>query len=361
MRVLPSHSLSARRSFAFLFLSSVAFAARLPPPLGAPCTRSTPTSISGAPYSLVGADSTALCAVHDPSLVEEDGVLYLFSTDTGHPSPPPFLAIRTSKDNGTTWATSGAVFSAIPSWALALVPRAVNIWAPDASWSPMAQEWRVYYAVSSFGSQSSVIGLVVTPSLAFPRWVDHGLVLQSSAEDNFNAIDPTLVDGPAPWLVFGSFWSGIKALRIDASTGKASAASTVVSLAQRSPPDALEGAFVVQRPDAAYLFTSWDACCRGVKSTYSVHVGRSTRGIEGPFVDSVGIPLLQGGGTRVIGGGHGWAAGGGEGFLRMKSGASVSSANVSTMVLHAYDGVSGDPFLQLVSVRWGVDGWPAVE
>jgi arabinan endo-1,5-alpha-L-arabinosidase len=154
----------------------------------------------------------------------------------------------------------------MPEWALAIVPQATNIWAPDASL--VDGVWHVYYAVSSFGSPVSVIGLVTTPSLASPVWTDRGLVIRSDKADNFNAIDPTLVEDtsttpPSYWLVFGSFWSGIKAVRIDAATGKVGGDNTtVVSLAQRAPPDALEGAFMVVRPDAHYLFASWTTAAR---------------------------------------------------------------------------------------------------
>lgn len=226
--------------------------------------------------------------------------------------------------------------------------------------------WCLYYAVSSFGSPVSVIGLATTPSLAAPVWTDRGLVLRSGAGDGYNAIDPTLVEdsaaakaaatAPSYWLVFGSFWTGIKAVRIDASTGKVDASNaSVVALAQRAAPDALEGAFLVARPDAHYLFVSWDFCCRGAASNYSVHVGRSTAGVQGPFVDRDGVAMLDGGGSLLVGGGFGWAAGGGPGLLR-----GSAQLRVSTMVLHAYDGESGDPFMQLVDVEWGPDGWPAV-
>jgi arabinan endo-1,5-alpha-L-arabinosidase len=53
-------------------------------------------------------------------------------------------------------------------------------------------------------------------------------VLISRKEDDFNAIDPNIffdAQGHA-WMSFGSFWSGIKMLRIDAKSGKLSAEDT---------------------------------------------------------------------------------------------------------------------------------------
>ena len=46
----------------------------------------------------------------------------------------------------------------VPAWARAEVPGATGIWAPDVSY--FAGAYHLYYAVSTFGSQRSVIGLV---------------------------------------------------------------------------------------------------------------------------------------------------------------------------------------------------------
>ena len=86
------------------------------------------------------------------------------------------------------------------------------------------------------------------------------------------------------------------------------------------------------------------------RSIGQVRMGRaavSAGGITAPFVDSRGVPLLEGGGTLLVGRGFGWAAGGGQSVLRTQS-ASVNQNNASVLlVLHAYDGVSGDPWVQV--------------
>ncbi len=96
-----------------------------------------------------------------------------------------------------------------------------------------------------------------------------------------------------PWLSFGSFWSGIKMRKIDAATGKPSAADpTLYSLAARMRPgnpepakpglpadwQAVEAPFIVRHGDFYYLFVSFDLCCRGTRSNYRTMVGRSQQG-----------------------------------------------------------------------------------
>ena len=47
---------------------------------------------------------------------------------------------------------------------------------------------------------------------------------------------------------------------------------------------AIEAPFIVHRGGYFYLFTSFDLCCRGIKSTYRTVVGRA-KSITGPYVD----------------------------------------------------------------------------
>ena len=49
------------------------------------------------------------------------------------------------------------------------------------------------------------------------KWVDHGIVVQSVAgRDMWNAIDPNVAidDKGNPWMVFGSFWMGMKLVNL---------------------------------------------------------------------------------------------------------------------------------------------------
>jgi arabinan endo-1,5-alpha-L-arabinosidase len=281
--------------------------------------------------------------VHDPVIAREGDSYYIFCTGG---------SIRRSGDL-RHWTITGKVFSTLPEWALAEIPGVRGgYWAPDIS--RHGEEFRLYYSVSTFGKNDSAIGLATNHTLDPDRpdykWNDRGMVLRSHKDDDFNAIDPNLaVDRQGrEWLVFGSFWSGIKMRRIDAATGMLSGEDTrLYSLAARPvKPPSIEAPFIVRHGEYDYLFVSFDMCCRGAKSTYNVVAGRSPE-ITGPYLDAAGTPMLQGGGTTVIKGSEKWPGVGHQGFL----------AGADLMVFHAYSASSGIPELQISTITWS-DGWP---
>ena len=249
--------------------------------------------------------------VHDPAVIEEGGVYYLFCTGGGR-GGQGVIPIRTSKDL-RAWTLSGYVMDKLPEWATTEIPRGRGAWAPDISL--YNGRYHLYYAVSSFGSRNSAIGLATNETLDSKshnyKWVDEGMVLRSYQEkDDWNAIDPNLFveDKDNVWLDWGSFWGGIKMRRIDPATGKLSTKDTqIYSLSSRDRAEpvggSVEAPFIVRHGDFFYLFVSFDRCCRGANSTYNVVVGRS-RKVTGPYVDKDGKPMPEGGGSLVICLGH---------------------------------------------------------
>jgi arabinan endo-1,5-alpha-L-arabinosidase len=303
---------------------------------------------------------------HDPSIIKEGNTWYLFGTATEHPREGE-LPIRCSGDLHH-WKRCGYVLPGVPDWIKKESPETRELWAPDISY--FDGEYHLYYAFSVFGKNTSGIALLTSktldPSGPDFHWVDHGLVLRSTLQDDFNAIDPNLVIDThgQTWLAFGSFWSGIKMRRIDRRTGKLSSKDTkLYSLATRArpanapppppnlPPDweAIEAPFVVHHGGYYYLFVSWDLCCRGTHSNYKTMVGRS-RNVTGPYVDAKGVPMMQGGGTPLLVGDSRWVGPGGESVLLQKSGDDI-------IVFHAYDAHTGKPSLQISTIAW-VKGWP---
>jgi arabinan endo-1,5-alpha-L-arabinosidase len=260
-----------------------------------------------------------------------------------------------------TWRVIGRVFNqAVPEWARQEVPRSTGIWAPDVSY--YQGRYYLYYAVSSFGSQRSVIGLAVNKTLdpASPdyQWIDCGKVIESSPGTcDFNAIDPALfVDRDGKWyLFFGSFWSGIKAVELVPENGKPKPGDRIVSIAGRPdhPTHAIEAPFVVFRNGFYYLFASWDRCCDGAESDYKVVIGRAKH-VLGPYVDRDGRPMLEGGGTVILSGDQRWRGPGHNCVLMTEIG--------DWMIHHTYDMQNLDKhrILQVRPLTWTDDGWPRV-
>jgi arabinan endo-1,5-alpha-L-arabinosidase len=256
--------------------------------------------------------------VHDPSIIRQNSTYYMFSTDASS-TQGGFIPIRCSTDK-IAWSGCGYVFTSLPSWIAGAVPQASEIWAPDVSY--FNNSYHVYYAVSSFGSNVSAIGLVTNTTLDSTdpnyNWVDQGLILQSSVSDNFNAIDPNiLIDaGGSVWLTYGSFWTGIYQQQIDPATGQVQSGSATYHLAERAsnvPNDPIEGASLVYENSFYYLFVSWDYCCDAdpSQSDYKIVVGRGTTP-NGPFVDESGVDMAAGGGTILLQGDAAWAGPGGQ-------------------------------------------------
>jgi arabinan endo-1,5-alpha-L-arabinosidase len=304
---------------------------------------------------------------HDPSVIKAGDTWYVFAT--GKAQDGGQFQIRCSADLHA-WKLCGHVFDQIPDWIRRDSPGTQELWAPDISFEN--GEFRLYYAYSLFGKNTSGIALATNKTLDRSslnyKWEDRGLVLLSKATDDFNAIDPNFVLDAQhhAWLVFGSFWSGIKMRRLDDHTGMLSPSDQkIYALATRRRPDdappappglppdweAIEAPFIVHHGGYYYLFVSWDLCCRGTKSNYRTMVGRSTR-VTGPYVDDHGLPMMEGGGAPLLSGDARWLGPGGESVLMQTPGPDI-------LVFHAYDAHTGKPALQISTIAWR-DGWPHV-
>ena len=309
---------------------------------------------------------------HDPSIAKDGDTYYVFAT--GKAPDGGQFPIRCATDLHQ-WKLCGHVFDAIPPWVQQRSPGTRELWAPDISHEH--GEYRLYYAYSLFGVNTSGIGLATNKTLDRNspqyKWVDKGLVLESKATDDFNAIDPNYVQdaqGQA-WLAFGSFWSGIKMRKLDAANGLLATNDTrVYALATRAkpavvppqkfdpehpelPPDweAIEAPFIVPHAGHYFLFVSWDLCCRGTRSTYRTMVGRADK-VTGPYLDKDGVPMIKGGGTQLLRPNNRWLGPGGESVLE--------DNGTDLLVFHAYDAKTGRPSLQISTIAWK-DGWPETE
>lgn len=314
------------------------------------------------PASLNAQLAGDLVPTHDPVIIREGDTYYVFSTGSENGR---FIRAKTSRDL-VHWTAAGALIDRLPDWATRAVPGVKDIWAPDIS--HVNGRYRLYYAVSTFGSNRSAIGLFTSPTLD-PKapgygWRDEGLVVMSSEASDFNAIDPNFVidrEG-RHWLALGSFWTGLKLFALDPATGKLLKPDEHPYAIARRPvpagaPDPIEAPFIIDHGGFYWLIASYDYCCKGAASTYYTVIGRA-KAITGPYLGKDGSSMMQGGGTvllsadlpekgRFRGPGH-------VGVLRDRG--------ADYLAYHAYDREkNGAPTLRIARIRWRADGWPQAE
>nr|WP_282548260.1 arabinan endo-1,5-alpha-L-arabinosidase [Streptomyces rochei] len=282
--------------------------------------------------------------IHDPTVLRLKSGGYVAYSTGG------VIGARLSED-GRHWDDAGNAFAEPPAWWYEYNDTG-DPWAPDLSYRD-GRYW-LYYAVSSWGTNHSAIG-VATSATGLPgTWTDHGKVFSSETTDTWNAIDPAVVRADGRLLMsFGSYWSGIRMVELDPATGKAVEDARVHHLATRpDEPYAVEGPEIVKHGRYYYLFASHDACCSGVNSTYKIKVGRSAS-VTGPYVDSTGKPLLEGGGDLLLQGHGRYLGTGGQSVFRDRG--------RDWLAYHYYDARDeGTPKLGLNVLTWTKDGWPAV-
>jgi arabinan endo-1,5-alpha-L-arabinosidase len=284
---------------------------------------------------------TGSTGVHDPEVVKRpDGSYLLAATGEG-------IHLKTSTDR-TAWRDAGKAFNGSMTWVHSYTDGSDHVWAPDISYAN--GQYYLYYSASTFGSNRSAIFLATSPSGNPGTWTNRGAVITSSTSNDYNAIDPNLVvdANGAWWLSFGSFWSGIKMIRIDSSTGLRSG-SALHSIAGRNG-GAIEAPTIHYRDGYYYQYVSFDSCCQGADSTYRIMVGRSTS-VTGPYVDRNGTAMTAGGGTEILAG-HGSIHGPGH--------QAVLSDSDSDVLFYHYYKDDGSPHLGINLLGYDAQGWPYV-
>ena len=295
--------------------------------------------------------------VHDPVMAYENGVYHIYSTgnNIGH---------MTSTNRHTWHVERDGVIQDIPAWTHDSVPGfRRHIWAPDIiRWRG---RWWLAYSCSTFGKNTSAIGLLSNKTLNDDNWKDNGCLLASQERrDNWNAIDPAFaIDSKdSLWLAWGSFWDGIQLAPLEMRNGKPQLAGHPRTIARRYKKDttdqpvnstsryagtnAIEAPFIMHHDGLYYLFVS----CRGAQSTYRVVVGRS-KDIIGPYIDKEGVPMYAGGGTPVI-------TGDGKLFEAAGHCAAYHLPDKDLFICHGYSiPQQGQSILIQRDITWK-DGWP---
>ncbi len=291
--------------------------------------------------------------VHDPVMIKEGNTYYLFCTGFG-------ISMLSSTDM-KNWKKEKPVFAVPPQWAVEAVPGyRGHTWAPDISY--YNGKYYLYYSVSTFGKNNSCIGVAINktlnPSSPDYKWEDMGKVIQSvSGKDRWNAIDPNLIvdENNVPWLSFGSFWSGLKLVKLNNDLKTLAQPELLISIAARPKNnEAIEAPFIFKKDEYYYLFASWDYCCRGEKSDYKVVVGRSKQ-VAGPYLDKNSVTMTSNGGTLVL-----------EGDAKEWFGAGHNAVyhvdGKDYIVYHGYDALDkGRSKLLINELAWNNEGWPTLK
>jgi len=244
--------------------------------------------------------------LHDPStVIQADGKFYVYGTGRGLPA---YVS-----DDGWTWRRAGQVMQAVPGGGPGpevLARGGNNTWAPDIIRS--GGRYFLYYSAPGTQPKSAIgllVGTTLDPASPDYKWEDAGPVVWSDGVEDCNAIDPGVFRDPADgnlWLTYGSYFGYIRLVQLDPKTGKRlHPASPPVNIAINS-----EASIVIVRDGWYYLLVTHGSCCAGANSSYNIRMGRARR-VTGPFLDNMGIDMLQGGGKlfagstgRHIGPGH---------------------------------------------------------
>ncbi|KAI5296585.1 hypothetical protein KEM52_006206 [Ascosphaera acerosa] len=255
------------------------------------------------------------CYAHDPSIVqrESDGLYFKFTTRE-------YLEYATSKSIEGPWTIVGHI---LPEGSK-LYPEFGendNVWAPDCS--KVGDKYHCYYAISSFGTQESAIGLAISDNMEPGTWQDlGGIGIESHAGDLYNAIDPNLLQvGGKNYLTFGSFYGDIYQTTLNSDALTATGQKPYNIELNTTLPRPSEGPFVYEHDKKYYLFWSSGHCCHFDVSMppagdeYKMMVCRSDSP-DGPYVDMQGRDCVSQNGGTMIYGSHGTTfAPGGQGVF----------------------------------------------
>lgn len=287
--------------------------------------------------------------VHDPVMIKQDSVYYIFHTGRG-------ISIKTSKDR-INWKNAGRVFdsTSLPAWRKKDIPEQDgSFWAPDIHYSE--GKYHLYYSVSAWMNFNSSIGYATNTTLdrndpAY-KWVDEGQVINyQNGGEGVNVIDPNVfIDkGGKKYLVYGSYKAGLRLTELDSKTGKIHEPNVLTTLTTSLG----EGVFIIKDANWYYIFASRGRCCAGMNSTYQIVMGRS-KNIKGPYLNKEGeswvdnkYSLFLAGDSTEPGRGH-------NGFF--------TEHDTTFIVYHAYArSANGMSLLNIKPVYIDKDGWPSIE
>lgn len=246
--------------------------------------------------------------VHDPSVIKTDSFYYVYSTDAYYmeqgvnifdtEEKVGNIPIRRSKDL-IHWEFVGWALDSIPLEAIEHIHALTNNKGAENIWAPYILKYkdtyRLYYSVSSFGANTSFIGLAESASPEGP-WEDKGVVVKSDFSSPMNAIDASVVtdaDNDKMWMHYGSYFDGLYCVELDPENGKTIKENDLghlVATRAQHKEKIIEAPEVIYHPDLKqyYLFVSYEP----LFTYYNIRVGRSDHP-QGPFYDYFGNDMAD--------------------------------------------------------------------
>ncbi len=267
--------------------------------------------------------------IHDPSTVVQcDGKFYTYGTGGS----------SLVSDDGWTWRRG--------------VRPSRSGMAPDVI--RLGDRYCMYVARNVGGQPRAEINLIsnktLDPNSPDYKWEEGGVVASSDGVEFCNAIDPGAFRDPADgklWLVYGSYFGYLRLVQLDPKTGK-----------RLDPNDKpVNVAVNCEAPDLFYhdgwyyLLATHGSCCRGADSGYNIRMGRA-RKVTGPYLDNMGIDMLEGGGKLFLGSGGRLIGPGHFGLLDLGGGVQKFSCHFEADLDRG-----GASVLDIRPLLWR-DGWP---
>ena len=285
--------------------------------------------------------------LHDPStVIVENGKYYVYATGGGLP--------MSISDDGWTWRRAGGVMQAVPGGKPGpdvIARGGNNTWAPDVI--RVGDKYFLYYSAPGTQPKSAIgllVGKTLDPESPDYKWEDAGPVVWSDGVEDSNAIDPGVFRDPTNgtlWLTYGSYFGYIRLVELNPKTGKR-------LYPDRKPVNVAinsEASIMIFRDGWYYLLVTHGSCCAGANSSYNIRMGRAKK-VTGPFLDNMGIDMLQGGGKLFLGSGGRYVGPGHFGLLDLGDGVQKFSCHYEADLDRG--GVS---VLDIRPLLWR-DGWP---
>jgi arabinan endo-1,5-alpha-L-arabinosidase len=285
--------------------------------------------------------------LHDPStVIVQDGKYYVYATGGGLP-----ISIS---DDGWTWRRAGTLMQAVPGGRPGpdvLARGGNNTWAPDLIRA--GDKYFLYYSAPGTQPKSAIgllIGRTLDPESPDYKWEDGGPVVWSDGVEDSNAIDPGVFRDPTNgslWLTYGSYFGYIRLVELNPKTGQRLFPDRKpVNIAINS-----EASIMIFHDGWYYLLVTHGSCCVGANSTYNIRMGRA-RKVTGPFLDNMGVDMLQGGGKLFLGSSGRQIGPGHFGLLDLGEGVQKFSCHYEADLDRG-----GISVLDIRPLLWR-DGWP---